>query len=639
MSQKILTVNEAEELYQKGSYYAVQENYRMAAKTFKKVIRVKGTYFETGAYVNLAQAIFLPDPQNELLQSKALGYIEKALEIKPTNQVALSTGILISLFKKDYEVCLSYFSQIEDLESLKNNPYNLQDWVYNSLHSLSLEDSKFLSKQVHLVETIYKRDKKIIPEVGHILIRTYASLQEFKKAYSIMDELETLHRSHPEVYLDHFINFSIESTFLHKQPLEGVTYAKQGIEMYNKQGLKFKKRHADKFEKLESNLSSALLMSGQYNETIQLLTPKVKMKPNNGDYHNLAYAYYKIGNYEDGLKCTNNALFISQDELTWYLKSEIYYAKKQYKESLKYLLRAAYYVETLETSITSKDKELIRSINLDKPTTKKEIYTSLVNCYIALRQFSTAKTIITKLKEEWPFENQFKQLERHIDLFSDYDISDQETQKILHSLQKEINEQSVKHQNEIHKVRKWAVELLKLQNQISVDESNSLIEENDWSDFSAQMHKISLLMKSENKKELINYKEIKRGFKQSYPNMSNKGLEFLSTGEYLYKIHYHSEIDFAPVMVEFSKVIEVELNLLLKRKDWPNRKEFTLGQIKYQLEKEKKSNDESMLEFLRVLITYRNGSAHTGYSTREKVQEVKSLILDQGWLKSILDSE
>jgi hypothetical protein len=121
-----------------------------------------------------------------------------------------------------------------------------------------------------------------------------------------------------------------------------------------------------------------------------------------------------------------------------------------------------------------------------------------------------------------------------------------------------------------------------------------------------------------------------------YPTLSNKGLEFLSTGEYLFSLHSNSEIDFAPIIVAFSKSVEVELNHFLKRKGWRNKKELTLGQVKFQLEKGKLIEDSWMLENLSELIKFRNGSAHTGTSTREIVQKVKNLIFNQGLLEKIL---
>jgi hypothetical protein len=75
--EKLLSVEEAEKLFYKGSSYAVNKKYKNAADIFKKVIQIKGTYFETGAYVNLAQCIWYPKPQNEQIQNEALSYMKK----------------------------------------------------------------------------------------------------------------------------------------------------------------------------------------------------------------------------------------------------------------------------------------------------------------------------------------------------------------------------------------------------------------------------------------------------------------------------------------------------------------------------------------------------------------------------------
>lgn len=87
-------------------------------------------------------------------------------------------------------------------------------------------------------------------------------------------------------------------------------------------------------------------------------------------------------------------------------------------------------------------------------------------------------------------------------------------------------------------------------------------------------------------------------------------------------------------MVEFSKVVETELNLALKKKKLIN-KDLTLGQLKFNLEKVKQYKE--FLPFLEEVITHRNGSAHTGVSTRKKVKKVRALLLEDKWLERILE--
>ncbi|MFF2499576.1 tetratricopeptide repeat protein [Peribacillus sp. NPDC058075] len=635
--ETLLSEEEAEKLYYEGNSYSASGKYKKAADIFKKVVQIKGTYFETGAYVNLAQCIWNPNPKDDQIQLEALNYIKKALEIKPTNQVALYIGSLIALFRRDYETCLKYFSQLDHPISQKYNEYNFDEWVYNELHRLSMENPAILSDNAHFLENIYDRDKKTHHELGHILIRIYASKQEFKKAYYIMDELSSFDVP-VKLRIDDCINFSYECTFLLKSPLEGAKFAKQGLDSFFKMGTKSRKRNYDKLELLESNLAASYLMSDQYFEAIKLLEPKIKRNPSNTDYQNLSSAFYKLGKYDDAIKQINKALYISKDEMGFVLKGSIYYAKKQYEQALNYFLKAAAFIDEVDSPITfvEHNKKTLRSINLDIPFSRKSIYITLVNCYIALRQFSMAKAVLHEIKAKWPYEEQVIQLDRNIELFSEYELSDKETHTKLQELKKEINAQREKHQKDINKIQKWALELLKLQNKSSLDESNLLDDEKNWESFSIQMQHISDLMKSESNIKELGFQEVKNSLIQMFPNLSKKSLEFLSTGEYLFSLHSTSEIDFAPIIVSYSKSIEVELNRLLKRMEWGNKKELTLGQIKHQLEKGKLVGVSWLLGYLSEVINIRNGSAHTGTSTREVVIKVKSIIFQQGLLEKIL---
>jgi hypothetical protein len=266
------------------------------------------------------------------------------------------------------------------------------------------------------------------------------------------------------------------------------------------------------------------------------------------------------------------------------------------------------------------------------------LYIGLIHCYIALKDYESAKAATQLALQEWPYEDELVKLNQNINVFLDHQIKENEVQLLVSKLEQELNEQKEKHKREINEVREWALNLIKLQNRYTKNEETILESEEDWRVILKEMHNIAIAMinAQENKVEI---QEIKSKFKQKYPKLSQDGLEFLTTGEYLYQIHKDNEIDFAPVMVEFSKVIETELNHLLRKQKLINSKQnLTLGQINHNLTKIKIANLPDITNFLDQLVFYRNGSAHTGQSTREKVEKVRKMILEDGWLELILDN-
>ncbi|QNU25067.1 hypothetical protein [Geobacillus zalihae] len=280
--------------------------------------------------------------------------------------------------------------------------------------------------------------------------------------------------------------------------------------------------------------------------------------------------------------------------------------------------------------------ENITSINLQESETKKKIYMGLINCYIALKDFESAKAAITLALKQWPHEDEFFKIDQTINIFLDFQVSREQIENRVAELELELNNQKIKYQNKINEVRQWALKLIEIQNSTMNSKQLTIESEEDWQTIFQQIHDIALYIKNNNE-DKVTYNKIKDKFCQEFKGISKEGLEFLSTGEYLYQLHKDQEIDFAPVMVEFAKVIEIELNLHLKKHKLIHKNtNLTLGQLNHQLKTFKVSTLPNITSFLDQLIRYRNGSAHTGQSTITKVEKVREMILNDGWLKLII---
>ncbi|MER2169455.1 MAG: hypothetical protein ABS938_02350 [Psychrobacillus psychrodurans] len=113
--------------------------------------------------------------------------------------------------------------------------------------------------------------------------------------------------------------------------------------------------------------------------------------------------------------------------------------------------------------------------------------------------------------------------------------------------------------------------------------------------------------------------------------LRDKSLLYLSTAEFLYKSNRFELMDFAPIVDEYSKVIENELNKRLKL-----RPKHTLGQLVYYIRENKPPHYYNYLIVLEKVVAWRNGIAHTSESTIEVVESIRETFYNEDYLKIYL---
>jgi tetratricopeptide (TPR) repeat protein len=315
-SKKLSSLREVEEAFMKGHDFLLKTRYKKAIKQFERVIEFGESPYLSGAYVNLAKAFWEPDPLNPEKIEKAKGYIEQALKIKPTNEAAKSLAVPIYVSGKDFETAIRYFLQLKVPEAITQGLFFL-----GMMEPLAIKGDPSITKAISSIEQLYKKYKERWPKIGNIMAFAYISVEEYQKAYSTLKESMEIHKNDVTSYLYTCVNLSLLCTTYLANPKDGIRYAEKGIRMYKKQNLSFQKMNLDVIEKLETNLSMALLQMKEFNKVINILKPKIQNNPNNTDFHNIAFAYYKIGDYDNALKNCEKALYISTDEQSLFIKS------------------------------------------------------------------------------------------------------------------------------------------------------------------------------------------------------------------------------------------------------------------------------------------------------------------------------
>lgn len=616
-----------------GDIFMYHKNYELASHHYKNALKKFGIPKKERAriYKNLAQATLILEPFELSARRQAADYLEKSTDLDPTNQTTLLLAAHYNTFIKEYEKVFYYLSRVNARE-LVFDSFGISELIFKDLHTQSLSNPVLLLPYSDKLEAIYLNTRKH-PGLAEILINVYISGEEFMKAFHLMEDAQIHFKNKPEVVMGLCVNFSLHCE---KYPSEGIKLAKKGLELFQQQIKTFRKTNRKIKRLLETNLALNYIRNDQYSEAIELLKPKVIQHPNNTDIQNLARAYLKMNHYDIALKYIDSALFLSKDEQGYYLKAEILFQSKKYEEALTYYIKAMQFLNSANEIHYFEDADGINtgSINIDLDNAKKMIYVGLANCYIALGEFVKAKSITESIKSDWPFDDELARLERNIEVLLNQSISMDEVKKETEQLKQLLSEQAFKYEKDIEELKGWALKIFRLQSEYI--DGEQVIDEDDWQAIMEEMHNIALDMKKE-KNGSVRYIDVKKNLHNKFVGISDKGLDFLATGEYLYQMHKVNEIDFAPVMVEFSKVIETELNRHLAHLGLIDAKEtLTLGGLNRRL---RQINVEWLIPYqdnLEKLIKFRNGSAHTGQSTREKVAVVRDLIMNTGWLEDIL---
>jgi len=124
---------------------------------------------------------------------------------------------------------------------------------------------------------------------------------------------------------------------------------------------------------------------------------------------------------------------------------------------------------------------------------------------------------------------------------------------------------------------------------------------------------------------------------KKYSYLEKSALESLINAEFLYRVHEdHEFIDFAPVIVEFSKALEIQLlKHLNDRKPEAVRNKMTLGEIVKAIDDYKIAPYHRSKDKYRFISKIRGESAHVDPKTKEDVDLIRNAFYSDGILKGL----
>ena len=182
-----------------------------------------------------------------------------------------------------------------------------------------------------------------------------------------------------------------------------------------------------------------------------------------------------------------------------------------------------------------------------------EALKGIISAYSFLREYEQAKAYLLIAKERMPQKSEWEIWEQTLP-----EIESANRRYI--EIKEQLSQNSKKAVEQKRSVRQWALQLIQLQNnsgQLNLDEND------DWDKYLEKMDEVLNQMVQAVNKDSIIYQNSRNWVNSTYTHLDADAKEFLITAETLYEIHKMSIIDFAPIIVEYCKVVEKQLRVLL----------------------------------------------------------------------------
>ena len=126
---------------------------------------------------------------------------------------------------------------------------------------------------------------------------------------------------------------------------------------------------------------------------------------------------------------------------------------------------------------------------------------------------------------------------------------------------------------------------------------------------------------------------IRQEMGKHYPSAQPLTLEFLATGEFLYRTHQHSAMDYSAVLLPYAKALETELTHCLIRRGYiTDEARYTLGELLYILRKH--MGPSALVAGISSVLDLRNAAAHQSATPIQAVEQIRRLFAED-WFSQL----
>lgn len=564
----------------------------------------------TGTYVNMAVAkrslYYIKKQLTDLIQAEK--YCYKALKLKHNNQMAIAQCFGICLELRNYEQAKNVLERY-DADKKLQNPLSIQivtEYQYAiyraNTEEYNTETKKVLDEITNLLFTKFGKNAGICAVVmmyymgiGNDVLEAYElgkrSIESFP-SYQVYCNLGWL-CAYPQI----------------SKPSESANYFAEAIKICDDENIR---------RRIQGNYMIALAEDGRLEEAIALGQKLVKEDPCNQNYSNYAELLKRRGNLADALEWGRKALFIVEDDTTLLVVADIYrrlcdYEKAEgmYNKCLEHInnKNSVYQFQDIDGAVlysmapdSGRDGILYEALN------------GLIQTYNSQEKYELARTYAIVAKGKLPKKNDW---EIWLKVLPEIENKTQLCETVKQRLEQSLNEN--KHQKT--SFRLWAQQLIQLQDNI---DGVDLDDEDEWAKYEEKMNEILIEMSKTINKESIVYQQKLAWVNTDFSMLDSDAKGFLVTAEILFEMHKDSTIDFAPIIVEYSKVVEKQLRVKLGTQI-PSDSHM-LGQIIGCISANHIAPYDTYLTDLRAVNDLRKRSAHTGTLLKIDVDTMRNIL-------------
>ncbi|HCL4447779.1 TPA: SEC-C domain-containing protein [Clostridium botulinum] len=622
MDKVLLSYDEAKAVYLKQLSLMKNlndENCTEIINCTKNILKSTKKYiFSTGACVNAARAYlhlwYVTKEEKNVLYAKEM--CNEALTLKPENQQAALVLYEIYLNICNFNKAAQILMKIRDKDIVEQGQAQII-----TLYQCAIETA---NKGIYTIET-----KKGLLKLTDTLFDKYgknAGLCGVATSFylGIGDDVLKAYESAKNC-VEQWPNAEMFCTLglicLYPQ----INRISESIDFLNK-GLKICKNDSLKYG-LKSNLLASLIQNKQFDKAFELAGELVTTMPSNMNYHNYAELLKRKGNYNKAIHWCRKALFLIEDDSTLLTLADIYKRSKKFDKAIETYILCFSSQENNENALLFDDANGKSLYSIANNTAisdiKYEAFKGIIYSYIQLQDYESARAFLSLAEENVPEKSEWEIWETTIPKLD-------KSIQAYNNAKKKLNEELNKNNKQRNYFKQWASHLIQLQDNCKNIDLDKI---SNWEEYESKMDFIL----EEMKKSIINHNEVYSKMDNlisvQFPNLGIEAKKFLVTANLLYDIHQDSIIDFAPIIVEYSKVVEKQLRILLRNQLSTSDK--MLGQIIGKIDTNSISPYVNYLTDLRAVNKLRKSSAHTGLLTKSDADSMRKILFTNNLLTKL----
>lgn len=577
-------MNDFEKLYNEAVRLFHQRNYSGTMKILDDIIQNEKEYipiYLSQVYVTYASCLMNSvDKLNKQSSIKAIEYLRKALELKPDNKVApklLFQCLFIDeeMFMEAMEVFAKYnlnFGEdsCNDLSSKERQEDKLtRFFLYECVQRRCID---LCRSQPRLMDELYELHEKYFGSYHYtdFLVTCAEGYGNFLKSYTLInDYLNTVKQE--EIGIEKYFNLLCQQLFYvstvgNKEDIRRILNKTEDFFVNNGDYIK----NPDIRYSYYTNKASALLKMDEIKALLEMYDNLPYKEMDNTLLHNIGEAYLRKQQFDEAVRIGSAACFLKADETDYMLLAKAYMGLEDYEHAIEYLEKGIVFLKSEKKkyscySYKNNTAEAINCNELDEQLAG--FYAILIQALVGKKDIKAAKAVKQIAEEDTNINTLKETLDSSLFLMVEDALNDdiavitKEKNIIEKKLMNADKKISVFRKN----ISKWYKELLRIQ----ILDSGAEVTDEDWEEnyqetFSKIINNVAYYcIRTSSKKNEINNK-----INRTFPGISKQGRNFLSTAERMYfSFCEEKSIDFAPVMVEYCRTIEVLLKDYLERSE------------------------------------------------------------------------